>query len=70
MNLSSEKDLGMPSPSDNPDAGKTSDGSGEDVKAYQYPHVFKQILLAGASIVAVFLIALDQVSAHFAPSSP
>lgn len=28
----------------------------------QYPHGLKLILLAGASIVAVFLIALDQVS--------
>jgi hypothetical protein len=28
----------------------------------QYPHGLKLVLLAGASIVAVFLIALDQVS--------
>ena len=28
----------------------------------QYPHGLKLLLLAGASIVAVFLIALDQVS--------
>ena len=28
----------------------------------QYPHGLKVVLLAGASIVAVFLIALDQVS--------
>lgn len=30
----------------------------------QYPHGLKLVLLAGASVVAVFLIALDQVSAH------
>ena len=28
----------------------------------QYPHGLKFVLLAGASIIAVFLIALDQVS--------
>ena len=28
----------------------------------QYPHGLKLVLLAGASLVAVFLIALDQVS--------
>ena len=35
----------------------------------QYPHGFTLALLAGASIVAVFLIALDQVSEiKFIPS--
>ena len=33
----------------------------------QYPHGLKLVLLAGASIVAVFLIALDQVSNVFPP---
>lgn len=28
----------------------------------EYPHGFRLVLLAGASLVAVFLIALDQVS--------
>ena len=31
----------------------------------QYPQGLKFVLLAGASIVAVFLIALDQVRIHF-----
>lgn len=34
----------------------------EDTADSQYPHGLKLVLLAGASIVAVFLIALDQVS--------
>jgi hypothetical protein len=33
----------------------------------QYPHGLKLALLAGASIVAVFLIALDQVSTLTCP---
>ncbi len=33
-----------------------------DMPDDQYPHGLKLALLAGASIVAVFLIALDQVS--------
>jgi MFS transporter, DHA2 family, glioxin efflux transporter len=30
----------------------------------QYPHGVKLILLAGSSMIAVFLIALDQVGCH------
>ncbi len=36
----------------------TTQGMTED----QYPHGLRLVLLAGASIIAVFLIALDQVS--------
>ena len=46
-----------------------SDSDGAEVKTYgqgvdddQYPHGLKLILLAGASLIAVFLIALDQVT--------
>ncbi len=35
--------------------------SGQETSDDQYPRGSKRILLAGASIVAVFLIALDQV---------
>lgn len=31
----------------------------------QYPHGYKLVLLAGAAIIAVFLIALDQVRTPF-----
>lgn len=34
----------------------------EEMPVDQYPHGLKLVLLSGASIVAVFLIALDQVS--------
>jgi hypothetical protein len=34
----------------------------QDTTDDQYPHGLKLVALAGASIVAVFLIALDQVS--------
>jgi hypothetical protein len=33
----------------------------------QYPHGMKLVLLAGSSLVAVFLIALDQVSSLQSP---
>lgn len=33
----------------------------QDPTQDQYPHGLKLVLLAGASVVAVFLIALDQV---------
>lgn len=36
---------------------------GHEPTVDQYPHGLRLIILAGASIVAVFLIALDQVSA-------
>ncbi len=49
-------------------ADKASDNSSEhqrdpskDLSDDQYPHGFRLALLAGSSIVAVFLIALDQV---------
>ena len=35
----------------------------QDITDDQYPHGWSLIILAGASIVSVFLIALDQVSA-------
>lgn len=34
----------------------------QDMTADQYPHGLKLILLASASLISVFLIALDQVS--------
>ena len=30
----------------------------------EYPHGWKLVILAGASVIAVFLIALDQVGVH------
>jgi MFS transporter, DHA2 family, glioxin efflux transporter len=33
----------------------------------QYPHGLKLILLAGSSLIAVFLIALDQVRCYLFP---
>lgn len=39
----------------------TQEKSIHNVTDDQYPHGLKLVLLAGASIVAVFLIALDQV---------
>lgn len=44
--------------SDSPHPEKPIQGITED----QYPHGLKLVLLAGASVVAVFMIALDQVS--------
>ena len=44
--------------SDSANSGKAVEGMTDD----QYPHGLKLVLLAGASVVAVFLIALDQVS--------
>ena len=41
----------------------------EDITEDQYPHGFRLVLLAGATIIAVFLIALDQVSKHSIQSS-
>ena len=38
-----------------------------DMTDDQYPHGIKLVILAGASIIAVFLIALDQVSSKSAP---
>lgn len=40
----------------------TQEKSNHKVPDEQYPHGLKLVLLAGSSIVAVFLIALDQVS--------
>lgn len=36
----------------------------QEMSNQQYPHGLPLILLAGSSIIAVFLIALDQVSTH------
>ena len=50
----------------NMNAVRDSDSTNTDIPQVvakdQYPHGLKLVLLAGASIVAVFLIALDQVS--------
>ena len=52
--------------SNDKEAGKDnippSQPSDQALKDDQYPHGLRLIILAGASIVAVFLIALDQVS--------
>jgi MFS transporter, DHA2 family, glioxin efflux transporter len=36
----------------------------QDMDDNQYPHGLKLVVLASASVIAVFLIALDQVSTH------
>lgn len=41
--------------------GESQDAQAEKTGDEQYPHGLKLVLLASASIVAVFLIALDQV---------
>jgi hypothetical protein len=53
----------------NPDKAGDSDSSNEGTRNPvrhmsddEYPQGFRLVLLAGASLVAVFLIALDQVS--------
>lgn len=45
---------------------KPSEQSPQETSKDEYPHGLQLVLLAGASLVAVFLIALDQVriSAH------
>jgi hypothetical protein len=49
------------------DGAKNSGGSDDEpaqsIKEDQYPHGLKAAILAAASVVAVFLIALDQVCA-------
>lgn len=54
---------------DTSEVNKVGDGesaqpekAAQDMNEDQYPHGLKLVLLAGASIIAVFLIALDQVS--------
>lgn len=45
------------------DANRDSSQSrGQALEAEQYPTGFRMVLLAGASIMGVFLISLDQVS--------
>ena len=44
------------------------DAQAETFADEQYPHGLKLVLLAGASIVAVFLISLDQVGTWLNPS--
>ncbi|KAF4626230.1 hypothetical protein G7Y89_g11933 [Cudoniella acicularis] len=51
-------DMNNAGDSDSAHPGKPVQGMADD----QYPHGLKLVLLAGASTVAVFLIALDQVS--------
>lgn len=54
------KPSALNSPSEN---GSTlQEKTTQEVPDDQYPHGLKLIILAGASVVAVFLIALDQVS--------
>lgn len=48
-------------PSQTFELGNPSNVVGKDLEEDQYPHGVKLIVLASASIVAVFLIALDQV---------
>jgi len=64
-----ETDSLKPSTLNTPDVNNVGDSDntypGEPVQGMtddQYPHGLKLVLLAGASIVAVFLISLDQVS--------
>jgi len=47
--------------------GTEGKGAGTDENDDDYPHGWKLIILASASIIAVFLIALDQVSHPFSP---
>lgn len=61
MDASTEKNATAQSLSRNAELGHTSDVTVKDVEEDQYPHGLKLIILASASIVAVFLIALDQV---------
>lgn len=42
---------------------ETPEKSVQHITDDQYPHGLRLVLLTGASVVAVFLIALDQVSA-------
>ncbi|KAF2823617.1 putative efflux pump antibiotic resistance protein [Ophiobolus disseminans] len=60
MDASSEKKSVAQSLSENAELGHTSDVTVKDVEEDQYPHGIKLIILASASLVAVFLIALDQ----------
>lgn len=46
--------------------GHQLDKPAQDMTADQYPHGLKLILLASASLVSVFLIALDQVNTQSA----
>ena len=59
-----DHDRNTVSDTDGADAEKPIQAMTED----QYPHGIKLVLLAGASIIAVFLIALDQVSTHEQPT--
>jgi MFS transporter, DHA2 family, glioxin efflux transporter len=43
---------------------------GQSTSDDEYPHGLRFILPAGASVISVFLIALDQVSNHTALTSP
>jgi hypothetical protein len=64
-------DVDSPKPSSSNSLGVTNFGHSDtfhqkklvqSVTDDQYPHGLKLVLLAGASIIAVFMIALDQVS--------
>jgi hypothetical protein len=68
MDASNEKKLVAQSPPHDAELGHTSDVTVKDIEEDQYPHGLKLIILASASLVAVFLIALDQVSSVQSPS--
>lgn len=61
----------------NPDKSNDSDNSNAEMTKPdrhmsddEYPQGFRLVLLAGASLVAVFLIALDQVSGPLCDTLP
>lgn len=43
---------------------KNSDSNGKEPGGDEYPHGLRFLLLAGSSIIGVFLISLDQVSTY------
>jgi hypothetical protein len=71
MDASSEKKSLAQSPSESAELSHKRDVTVKDVEEGQYPVGFKLAILASAALVAVFLIALDQVSSllSFPPRS-
>jgi hypothetical protein len=68
MDAASEKYSVVQSSSENAEFGNKGDVTVKDFKEDQYPHGLKLIILASAALVAVFLIALDQVSSLLSSS--
>ena len=64
MDAASEKNSIARSPSEEVEFGHRNEVILKDVEEDQYPHGLKLIILASAALVAVFLIALDQVSSY------